>query len=80
MITPMKHFPNLFKPIKIRNKSLKHRLNFGAHTTNLSDDGLPGERTLHYYLERAIGGAAMIVVEPVPVHRTAVLTQGNFPP
>ncbi|MGD9306647.1 MAG: FAD-dependent oxidoreductase, partial [Desulfobacterales bacterium] len=29
---------------------------------------------------RAIGGAAMIVVEPVPVHRTAVLTRGNFRP
>jgi 2,4-dienoyl-CoA reductase-like NADH-dependent reductase (Old Yellow Enzyme family)/thioredoxin reductase len=74
----MKHFPNLFKPIKIGNKTLKHRLTFGAHTTNMSDNGLPGERTLNYYLERAMGGAAMIVVEPVPVHRTAVLTRGNF--
>ncbi len=78
MISPVKDFPHLFKPIKIRSKTLKHRLNFGAHTTNMSDDGLPGDRTLHYYLERAIGGAAMIVVEPVPVHRTAVLTHGNF--
>ena len=74
----MNNFPHLFKPIKIQSKTLKHRLNFGAHTTNMSDDGLPGERSLHYYLERAIGGAAMIVVEPVPVHRTAVLTRGNF--
>jgi 2,4-dienoyl-CoA reductase-like NADH-dependent reductase (Old Yellow Enzyme family)/pyruvate/2-oxoglutarate dehydrogenase complex dihydrolipoamide dehydrogenase (E3) component len=76
----MDHFPHLFKPIKIGSKTLKHRLNFGAHTTNMSDDGIPGERHLHYYLERAIGGAAMIVVEPVPVHRTAVLTRGNFRP
>jgi 2,4-dienoyl-CoA reductase-like NADH-dependent reductase (Old Yellow Enzyme family)/thioredoxin reductase len=74
----MEHFPNLFKPIKLGSKTLKHRLNFGAHTTNMSDDGIPGDRSLHYYLERAIGGAAMIVVEPVPVHRTAVLTQGNY--
>ena len=78
MTIPVKHFPYLFKPIEIRGKTLKHRLNFGAHTTNMSDDGIPGERSLHYYLERALGGAAMIVVEPVPVHRTAVLTQGNF--
>ena len=28
--------------------------------------------------ECAIRGVAMIVVEPVPVHRTAVLTRGNF--
>ncbi|MGD8522805.1 MAG: FAD-dependent oxidoreductase [Desulfobacterales bacterium] len=80
MVSPMDHFPHLFKPIKIGSKTLKHRLNFGAHTTNMSDDGIPGERHLHYYLERAIGGAAMIVVEPVPVHRTAVLTRGNFRP
>ena len=51
---------------------------FGAHTANMSVEGLPGERHLGYYRERALGGAAMIVVEPVPVHRTAVLTRGNF--
>ena len=44
----------------------------------MSDMGLPGERHRGYYEERARGGAGMIVVEPVPVHRTAVLTRGNF--
>ena len=44
----------------------------------MSEGGLPGERHRAYYEERAIGGAAMIVVEPVPVHPTAVLTRGNF--
>ncbi len=51
---------------------------FGAHTTNMAVDGLPGDQHLAYYLERAIGGAAMIVVEPMPVHASAVLTRGNF--
>ena len=41
-------------------------------------DGLPAERHHGYYLERAIGGAAMIVVEPVPTHQTGILTRGNF--
>jgi 2,4-dienoyl-CoA reductase-like NADH-dependent reductase (Old Yellow Enzyme family) len=41
-------------------------------------DGLPGERNRGYYEERARGGAGMIVVEPVPTHRTGVLTRGNF--
>ncbi len=68
----------LFNPITVGHKTLKHRLNFGAHTANMAVDGLPAERHLGYYLERALGGAAMIVVEPVPVHRTAVLTRGNF--
>ena len=73
--TPFKH---LFRPIDVGHKTLKHRLNFGAHTANMSVDGLPGERHHGYYLERAIGGAAMIVVEPVPVHGPAILTRGNF--
>jgi 2,4-dienoyl-CoA reductase-like NADH-dependent reductase (Old Yellow Enzyme family)/pyruvate/2-oxoglutarate dehydrogenase complex dihydrolipoamide dehydrogenase (E3) component len=71
-------FPHLFAPLELRHKTLKHRLNFGAHTANMAEAGLPGERHLGYYLERAIGGAAMIVVEPVPAHRTGVLTRGNF--
>jgi 2,4-dienoyl-CoA reductase-like NADH-dependent reductase (Old Yellow Enzyme family) len=71
-------FPHLFSPLKLGAKTLKHRLNFGAHTANMSVDGLPMERHLGYYRERARGGAAMIVVEPVPAHRTGVLTRGNF--
>ena len=69
---------HLFQPLKLGHKTLKHRLNFGAHTANMSVDGLPLERQHGYYLERAMGGAAMIVVEPVPVHQTGVLTRGNF--
>jgi len=71
-------FPHLFAPLTLRHKTLRHRLNFGAHTANMSEAGLPGERHLGYYVERARGGAAMIVVEPVPAHRTGVLTRGNF--
>ena len=74
----MTHYPGLFEPIKLRHKTLKNRIVFGAHTANMSVDGLPGERHRAYYEERAIGGAAMIVVEPMPVHATAVLTRGNF--
>jgi len=79
--SPMsRHFPHLFAPLPLRHKTLKHRLVFGAHTANMAEAGLPGERHLAYYAERARGGAAMIVVEPVPVHQSAVLTRGNFRP
>ena len=71
-------FPALFKPLQIRHKTLRNRIVFGAHTANMSEMGLPGERHRGYYEERARGGAGMIVVEPMPVHRTAVLTRGNF--
>jgi 2,4-dienoyl-CoA reductase-like NADH-dependent reductase (Old Yellow Enzyme family)/thioredoxin reductase len=71
-------FPHVFSPVRLRHKTLTSRITFGAHTANMGELGLPGERHLAYYRERAIGGAGMIVVEPVPVHRTAVLTRGNF--
>lgn len=74
----MTHYPKLFAPIQLRHKTLKNRIIFGAHTANMAEQGLPGERHRAYYEERAIGGAAMIVVEPMPVHHTTVLTQGNF--
>jgi 2,4-dienoyl-CoA reductase-like NADH-dependent reductase (Old Yellow Enzyme family)/thioredoxin reductase len=69
---------HVFNPLTLRHKTLRNRIVFGAHTTNMADDGLPGDRHLGYYLERAKGGAAMIVVEPMPVHAAAVLTRGNF--
>lgn len=69
---------DLMSPIQLRDHRLRNRIVFGAHTANMSDDGLPGPRYGGYLLERALGGAAMIVAEPMPVHRTGVLTRGNF--
>ena len=74
----MTEFPHVFEPLELRHKTLRSRINFGAHTANMAVDGLPGERHIGYYRERALGGAGMIVVEPIPVHRTGVLTRGNF--
>ena len=71
-------FKHLFKPIKLHHKTLRNRIVFGAHTTNMSNNGLPEQQHIAYYRERALGGAAMIVVEPMPVHDAAVLTRGNF--
>lgn len=70
--------PRLLSPITLRGQTLRNRIVFGAHTANMSDQGLPGPRYHHYILERARGGAGMIVCEPVPAHRTGVLTRGNF--
>ena len=71
-----KLFPRLFEPLSLRHKTLKHRLNFGAHTANMAEGGLPGERHLGYYTERALGGAAMIVVEPIPAVVQIELPEG----
>lgn len=69
---------HLFRPLRLRHRTLRARINFGAHTANMAVEGLPSPRHVGYYRERARGGAGMIVVEPVPVHRTGVLTRGNF--
>jgi 2,4-dienoyl-CoA reductase-like NADH-dependent reductase (Old Yellow Enzyme family) len=75
-----KRFPHLFAPVQLGSRTLRNRIVFGAHTANMAEDGLPTERHVAYYAERAIGGAAIIVVEPMPVHQAAVLTRGNFRP
>jgi len=71
-------FKHIFTPVQLRDKTLRNRVVFGAHTTNMSVLGLPGDQHLAYYRERALGGAGMIVVEPMPVHAASVLTRGNF--
>ena len=70
--------PRLMSPVTLRGHTLRNRIVFGAHTNNMADAGLPGPRMAAYLLERALGGAGMIVCEPVPVHRTGVLTRGNM--
>lgn len=75
-----KLFPRLFSPVSLRGHILRNRIVFGAHTANMANNGVPGDRHVAYYAERAIGGAGMIVVEPMPVHPAAVLTRGNFLP
>lgn len=74
----MTAYPRLSQPLTLRGHTLRNRIVFGAHTANMSENGLPGRQFGAYLLERALGGAAMIVAEPMPVHRTGVLTRGNF--
>ncbi|TCN36385.1 FAD-dependent oxidoreductase [Sinorhizobium americanum] len=71
-------FPKIFSEIALGPHRLRNRVVFGAHTANMSENGLPGDQHIAYYVERALGGAAMIVVEPMPVHPATVLTRGNF--
>lgn len=79
MTTPPPVRP-LAKPLTLRHLTLRNRIVFGAHTNNMAEDGEPSARQIAYLAERAKGGAAMVVVEPMPVHPAAVLTRGNFAP
>ena len=45
-------FPHVFEPLQLRHRTLTSRINFGAHTANMAEGGLPGERHIGYYRER----------------------------
>jgi 2,4-dienoyl-CoA reductase-like NADH-dependent reductase (Old Yellow Enzyme family) len=70
--------PHVTSALSLRGHTLRNRIVFGAHTNNMAEAGLPSARMQGYLVERALGGAAMVVTEPVPVHRTGVLTRGNL--
>lgn len=67
-------YPDLFSPLKVGGKTLRNRVVCTAHATIFEANGLFTERHVHYYAERARGGAAMIVTEGASVHPT-----GTFP-
>lgn len=58
----------LFSPIQIGAVRVANRVVFSAHLTNYAENNLPGERLLHYYRERARGGAGLVITEEQSVH------------
>lgn len=71
---------SMLSPTTLRSLTLRNRVVFGAHTTNLADAGVPGPRMVAYYVERGRGGAAMIVVEPMPVSDETRYSKSNLVP
>jgi 2,4-dienoyl-CoA reductase-like NADH-dependent reductase (Old Yellow Enzyme family)/thioredoxin reductase len=59
----MQFYRNLFSPGRIGNLLLKNRIVMPPIVTTLSKNGAVTPRLIHYYAERARGGAGMIVVE-----------------
>lgn len=47
-----RQFPKTFSPIRLRHKTLRNRIVFGAPAANMAEDSLPGERHIGYYAER----------------------------
>jgi 2,4-dienoyl-CoA reductase (NADPH2) len=59
----------LLSPLPMRTRTMKNRLLFGPHVTNLgTDDRSFSARHLAYYRRRAVGGSGTIVVEEASVH------------
>jgi 2,4-dienoyl-CoA reductase-like NADH-dependent reductase (Old Yellow Enzyme family) len=67
-------FPYLFEPIQIGRMTLKNRIVMPPMSTNFGNPERPGfvsERHVHYYKERARGGAGMILIESTSVNPRA---------
>jgi mycofactocin system FadH/OYE family oxidoreductase 2 len=55
------HFPHIFSPFKIRNVELRNRIFVSAHLTCFAVDGMPTQKSVAYFVERAKGGASLII-------------------
>ncbi|WP_372621908.1 FAD-dependent oxidoreductase [Falsiroseomonas sp.] len=62
-------YPRLFSPFEMAGKRLRNRIVHLAMTTALSSNGRVTERHTQYFANRAKGGAAMIVTEPLALAR-----------
>ncbi len=62
-------YPSLFSPFTLAGKPLKNRIVHASMTTRMGEKGRVTERQLHYYGNRARGGTAMIVTEPLSMAR-----------
>ena len=62
-------YPALFAPFTLAGKRLKNRIVHASMTTRMGAQGRVNERHLQYYANRARGGAAMIVTEPLSMAR-----------
>jgi 2,4-dienoyl-CoA reductase-like NADH-dependent reductase (Old Yellow Enzyme family) len=58
-------YPDLFKRFELAGRPLKNRIVHAAILTALADKGRVTDRLINYYANRAKGGAAMVVTEPV---------------
>jgi 2,4-dienoyl-CoA reductase (NADPH2) len=63
-------FKYLFSPLTIGAMTVRNRVLFSAHLTNLAENNLPSERLTAYYAERAKGGCGLIITEEQSIHPT----------
>jgi mycofactocin system FadH/OYE family oxidoreductase 2 len=70
-------FEHLLSPIRVGRLDLPNRVLITAHATNYVDaDGLPDARAVHYYAERARGGAGLMVTGASSVHPSSPTVRG----
>lgn len=61
-------YPSIFRPLTIGGTSVRHRIMITGHTQLYGANGTITERHIDYYRERAIGGAALLILEQQAAH------------
>ena len=64
----MAEFKYLFTPLALGPVTVTNRISFSAHMTNFGEAHCISPRHLHYYQERAKGGAGLIITEELSIH------------
>jgi 2,4-dienoyl-CoA reductase-like NADH-dependent reductase (Old Yellow Enzyme family) len=64
---PNEHYPHLFEPIALAGRRLRNRIIHASISTHFMDQAGTHERQVQYLANRARGGAAAIVTEPLGI-------------
>lgn len=80
----MTAYPHLFSPVRVGGHTLRNRIVHASMSTHYAQGGRVTDRLIDYYVNRARGGAAMLVSEPMAMlswqqlpTRPAVLSGAN---
>ncbi len=68
-------YPHLFAPLAVGAHTLRNRITHASMTTRMSVNRRVTDDLVHYYANRARGGAALIVTEPVSAARFQMAPQ-----
>jgi 2,4-dienoyl-CoA reductase-like NADH-dependent reductase (Old Yellow Enzyme family)/thioredoxin reductase len=70
----MSSYPNLFRPLALRNCVIRNRIVSSGHDTVMVHAGAVSEQLIAYHAARAQGGVGLIVVQVAGVHESARYT------
>ena len=77
---PVTPYPHLFSPLEIGGLTLRNRVVQSAHGKYFTADGIDTARTAAYQVERAKGGAGLLITDNRMVHPTSVAAFARISP
>ena len=74
----MSRYPNLFSPLQLGPVTVRNRIMQTAHVKLFTHNGVDSQRNLHYQVERAKGGAGLLITGNRLVHPTSTTGMPRF--